>query len=226
MSYSSVGVCDFKRCPAGGQEGAAAAGIGGETAVTSPYLNVLPQEGAEGARPTRPGPQLHPAPMRNRSRLWSAMSFGEMDSLQNALDAFRAEEEIASQPFGLSDGPDGSMRQRRRKPPRGNSSFLLRAADSTGGASLGKIGPKVELMHGDVASGAMHGMLHGCSPLHAHVSWLASDVGDPCFTPPCNQGLHNGSCKCIMLSRPCSKRRTRAVRMCTATCSACGWVAL
>lgn len=106
----------------------------------------------------RGGPLLHPAPGRNRSRLWSAMSFGDMDSLQNALDAFKAEEEIASIPLsglpglsesGLATSPSlgaiegPGLRPRRRKPPRGNSSFLLRTADSLPDISLTKLGIKV-----------------------------------------------------------------------------------
>jgi hypothetical protein len=44
---------------------------------------------------------------------------------------------------GMSGG-DNPLRQRRRKPPRGNSSFLLRAADSVGGdITLSKLGIKV-----------------------------------------------------------------------------------
>ncbi len=78
---------------------------------------------------------------------------------QNALDAFRAEEEIASQPVSVkpedsvgNGAPvtEGVLRQRRRKPPRGNSSFLLRAGDSMMGAndfSLSKLGLKVRRRH-------------------------------------------------------------------------------
>ncbi len=108
-------------------------------------------------------------------------------AVQNALDAFRAEEEIASHPnnatsrptapdkerdaadapAGAGGRPQGSgggggstakgeegagavsggaepglLRQRRRKPPRGNSSFLLRAGDS----SLGHVAvPPIKL---------------------------------------------------------------------------------
>jgi len=32
---------------------------------------------------------MHQLPARQRSRLWSALSYGDVDSLQNALDAFR-----------------------------------------------------------------------------------------------------------------------------------------
>ncbi|GAX73220.1 hypothetical protein CEUSTIGMA_g673.t1 [Chlamydomonas eustigma] len=104
--------------------------------------------------------RMHGPPHRNRSRLWSALSSGELDSLQNALDAYIKghEEEIVSKPLNgepvvPSPGPEAgpssavatnadsgfldpaSVRMRRRKPPRGNSSFLLRAVDSSGGFS-------------------------------------------------------------------------------------------
>ena len=76
----------------------------------------------------------HPPPARNKSRLWSALSFGDVDSLQNALDAFREQEEIVSQPAFLpSDSGGDSMRQRRRKPPRGNSTFFKTSTSSQGG---------------------------------------------------------------------------------------------
>ncbi len=73
----------------------------------------------------------HHLPARQKSRLWSALSYGDVDSLQNALDAFRAEEEIASGPApALSDGlgaegGGGGMQKRRRKPARGPSSSQL-----------------------------------------------------------------------------------------------------
>jgi hypothetical protein len=35
------------------------------------------------------GSNIHQLPSRQRSRLWSALSYGDVDSLQNALDAFR-----------------------------------------------------------------------------------------------------------------------------------------
>ena len=75
--------------------------------------------------------------------------------LQNALDAYvkGGEDEILSKPYGDPLMPQGAgaaagsgvpvgatapldpIRARRRKPPRGNSSFLLRAVDSAGGFS-------------------------------------------------------------------------------------------
>ncbi len=67
---------------------------------------------------------------------------------QNVLDAFRAEDEIASQPesgdaatargaaeaqAGVGAGGEAVfMRQRRRKPPRCSNSFLLRTTESNG----------------------------------------------------------------------------------------------
>mmetsp|Transcript_1796 Transcript_1796/g.3988 ORF Transcript_1796/g.3988 Transcript_1796/m.3988 type:complete len:813 (-) Transcript_1796:985-3423(-) len=134
----------------GGQEGAAAAGVGGDAPVTSPYFTQPRVEAPEAAAPVLEaqaaprGPVHHSAPQRNRSRLWSALSFGN-DSLQNALDAFRAEEEIASGPFeglpeAVAPGSEPATRLRRRKPPRGNSSFLLRATDSGLFSGLSKLG--------------------------------------------------------------------------------------
>jgi hypothetical protein len=54
------------------------------------------------------------------------MSYGDVDSLQNALDAFRAEEEIASEGGGSEVlVPEvGSYRKRARKPIRPSNSFL------------------------------------------------------------------------------------------------------
>jgi len=155
----------------GEAEGAAAAGGGGDANATSAYggrdvlagpddADLLAIEAggfgaaATGSRFPKPGTagpvRMRPPPQRSRSRLWSALSVGELDSLQNALEAYVKEEEIVSKPYsGLSDalippgapGVEPMARARRRKPPRGNSSFLLRAADSAGGfSSLSQLG--------------------------------------------------------------------------------------
>ncbi len=84
-----------------------------------------------------------------------------MDSLQNALNAFQAQEGLSSRlgpssselpTLSGASGPElppgaglagvgaGGLRPRRRKPPRGNSSFLLRTADSLPDVSLTKLG--------------------------------------------------------------------------------------
>ncbi|KAG2496671.1 hypothetical protein HYH03_005089 [Edaphochlamys debaryana] len=133
----------------GGAEGAAAAGgMGGEPPVTSAAHADRPAD-----RPAAGGVQrLHPPPNRNKSKLWSLgnLSFGgEVDSLQNALDAFREQDEIASGDpaaflTGGNSGAGGegalvrqdSLRQRRRKPVR-NSSILGRPASSSGMAPVG-----------------------------------------------------------------------------------------
>ncbi len=58
--------------PGAAQQAAAGGASGGGAAAAT-----------AAAAPAQPrGPQVHHAPMRNRSRLWSAMSFGDMDSLQ------------------------------------------------------------------------------------------------------------------------------------------------
>lgn len=44
---------------------------------------------AAASRGTGSGAVVHQLPARQRSRLWSALSYGDVDSLQNALDAFR-----------------------------------------------------------------------------------------------------------------------------------------
>ncbi|GFR41791.1 hypothetical protein Agub_g2555 [Astrephomene gubernaculifera] len=146
----------------GGAEGAAVAdGLGDEPPVTSPAHADRPDRGAGGPSfgggggGGATGPRKHAPPGRNKSKLWSLnnLSFGgEVDSLQNALDAFREQDEIASgdpavflNTGGASAGgigPDGSaqrsdsLRQRRRKPLR-NSSVLGRPASSGGVAPLG-----------------------------------------------------------------------------------------
>lgn len=150
------------RSLAGGADGAAAAGgLGGEPPVTSPAHVDQPRTtaggmaGGAGAGGAAGGAtqRLHPPPNRNKSKLWSLNNLsygGEVDSLQNALDAFREQDEIASgdpAAFLASGlGPDGStggglqrsdsLRQRRRKPVR-NSSILGRPASSSGMAPLG-----------------------------------------------------------------------------------------
>lgn len=40
---------------------------------------------------------VHQLPSRQRSRLWSALSYGDVDSLQNALDAFRVGAKVSQQ---------------------------------------------------------------------------------------------------------------------------------
>lgn len=115
----------------GGPEGAAVENIGGEPPVTSAYANTNTH-------------LFHSLPQRQRSRLWSALSYGDVDSLQNALEAFRAEEEIASQPFQLSDAlgqTESTMRHRKRKPPRHSSSILGRTTmDSNGPPGISALG--------------------------------------------------------------------------------------
>ncbi|KAG2446385.1 hypothetical protein HXX76_000970 [Chlamydomonas incerta] len=146
----------------GGADGAAAAGgLGGEPPVTSaahvdqPRTTAGGMAGGGGTGGAGGGAtqRLHPPPNRNKSKLWSLNNLsygGEVDSLQNALDAFREQDEIASgdpAAFLASGlGPDGStggglqrsdsLRQRRRKPVR-NSSILGRPASSSGMAPLG-----------------------------------------------------------------------------------------
>ncbi len=129
-------------------------GVGGAAAAA----------GVGATSPTAGGAgRMRPPPQRDRSRLWSALSTGEIDSLQNALDAYvkGGEDEIVSKPFngdsdtalpgaaaaaaGGGSPSDLPTRARRRKPPRGNSSFLLRAVDSggmgfSGLGSLGNLG--------------------------------------------------------------------------------------
>jgi hypothetical protein len=90
----------------GGTEGAAAAAAGGEAPVesrlggglgTSAHQQQqqalasasLSQAAAAAMAAVTAGRGSHQLPARQRSRLWSALSFGDMDSLQNALDAFR-----------------------------------------------------------------------------------------------------------------------------------------
>lgn len=95
----------------GGTEGAAAAAVGGEPPVDSRGVRggsggaVAAAAAAAAnatAAPASMGPSLggppvggggsgrqHPAVGRQRSRLLSALSYGDVDSLQNALDAFR-----------------------------------------------------------------------------------------------------------------------------------------
>ncbi|GIM06215.1 hypothetical protein Vretimale_10481 [Volvox reticuliferus] len=142
----------------GGADGAAAGGeMGGEPPVTSPAHVDRPERGAGGGGTGGMcgfgGTRLHGPPGRNKSKLWSLNNLsygGEVDSLQNALDAFREQDEIASgDPAAFLTGgasagglgPDGSLqrsdslRQRRRKPLR-NSSILGRPASSGGVAPL------------------------------------------------------------------------------------------
>lgn len=98
----------------GGTEGAAAAAAGGEAPVESRLGGPLPPAaaltpaltpgsssisvGAAAAAAAAAmaasvgrsgGTGVHQLPSRQRSRLWSALSYGDVDSLQNALDAFR-----------------------------------------------------------------------------------------------------------------------------------------
>ncbi|KXZ47254.1 hypothetical protein GPECTOR_36g108 [Gonium pectorale] len=150
----------------GGADGAAAAGgLGGEPPVTSPAHADRPDRvgpvpgmgfgGGSGGGGGIGGPRMHGPPNRNKSKLWSInnLSFGgEVDSLQNALDAFREQDEIASgdpaafltggSAGGAAVGPDGSLqrsdslRHRRRKPMR-NSSILGRPTSSGGVAPMG-----------------------------------------------------------------------------------------
>ncbi|GLI64276.1 hypothetical protein VaNZ11_007492 [Volvox africanus] len=142
----------------GGADGAAAAGgMGGEPPVTSPAHVDRPERavggGGTGGMGGFGGTRLHGPPGRNKSKLWSLNNLsygGEVDSLQNALDAFREQDEIASgDPAAFLTGgtsagglgPDGSLqrsdslRQRRRKPLR-NSSILGRPGSSGGVAPL------------------------------------------------------------------------------------------
>ena len=78
----------------GGTEGAAAGLAGGEAPVDSragvaaaAAGNAVPAAAAQGSG--RPAAGVHALPGRQKSRLWSALSYGDVDSLQNALDAFR-----------------------------------------------------------------------------------------------------------------------------------------
>eukprot|EP00798_Chlamydomonas_sp_ICE-L_P031965 gene31965-33892_t len=79
-------------------DAAAAAALGGMTLPAS-----LLVAGAASPSAGLKGVPHHPAPHRNISRLWSALSFGaDMDSLQNALDNFRGEDEIVSTKLALN----------------------------------------------------------------------------------------------------------------------------
>jgi hypothetical protein len=79
----------------GGTEGAAAAAVGGEAPVESRLGGPLGGAGLSAAAAVAVaavagrGSSIHQLPSRQRSRLWSALSYGDVDSLQNALDAFR-----------------------------------------------------------------------------------------------------------------------------------------
>jgi hypothetical protein len=80
----------------GGTEGAAAAAAGGEAPVESRLGGPLAGAGGLSAAAAAAvaavagrGSNIHQLPSRQRSRLWSALSYGDVDSLQNALDAFR-----------------------------------------------------------------------------------------------------------------------------------------
>jgi hypothetical protein len=79
----------------GGTEGAAAAAAGGEAPVESRLGGPLGGAGLSAAAAAAVaavagrGSNIHQLPSRQRSRLWSALSYGDVDSLQNALDAFR-----------------------------------------------------------------------------------------------------------------------------------------
>jgi hypothetical protein len=147
---------------------AVAAAAGGAAAAAA-----LPAAAAAAA-----AARAHALPAKQRSRLFggagAALSYGDADSLQNALDAFRAEEEIASG-LGLSDatmaaaanaaagGTAESFRRRQRKPMRGPSSSMLGAApgDSLLGSLLkaGVSGLKEKSADngGEVSSGAEAG---------------------------------------------------------------------
>lgn len=70
---------------------------------------------------------------RQRSRLWQPASMGEVDSLQNALEAWKADEEIASGQPAL-DSPFRRIPSRRRLPRKGSYSNLNGTGeDSVGG---------------------------------------------------------------------------------------------
>jgi hypothetical protein len=80
----------------GGTEGAAAGLAGGEAPVDSRVGVASAAAAANAVAPVaglpgngRPTAGLHALPGRQKSRLWSALSYGDVDSLQNALDAFR-----------------------------------------------------------------------------------------------------------------------------------------
>ncbi|GBF98004.1 hypothetical protein Rsub_11115 [Raphidocelis subcapitata] len=124
----------------GGTEGAAAAGAGGEPPVDSlaarerggggtcpdaeaaaaALAAVAAARGAAGGGALRAQQGQGAKP---RSRLFGAagVSYGGADSLQNALDAFRAEEETASGLAPPSAGAGESLRRRQRKPGRAPS---------------------------------------------------------------------------------------------------------
>lgn len=98
----------------GGTEGAAAAAGGGEAPVESRLggplaaAGLTPGSGSLGAAAAAAaaamaasvgrstGAGVHQLPSRQRSRLWSALSYGDVDSLQNALDAFRVSRKLAT----------------------------------------------------------------------------------------------------------------------------------
>lgn len=100
----------------GGTEGAAAAAAGGEAPVESRLGGPLGGAAATGlsaaaaaavAAVAGRGSNMHQLPSRQRSRLWSALSYGDVDSLQNALDAFRVSGCVGADQgwlVGLSDG--------------------------------------------------------------------------------------------------------------------------
>lgn len=74
---------------------------------------------------------------RQRSRLWhTPASLGEVDSLQNALEAWKADEEIASGQHAL-DSPFRRVPSRRRLPRKGSYSNFNATEDSQQGAGTG-----------------------------------------------------------------------------------------
>ena len=73
----------------------AANGVLANGSAAAAAAAAAPAPGGGGAAVVTSGRQ-HAPPNRQRSRLFSALSYGDADSLQNALDAFRAEDEIVS----------------------------------------------------------------------------------------------------------------------------------
>jgi hypothetical protein len=67
---------------------AAAAAVAGATPLAAASAAAAAAAATAATAASR-GTGVHQLPSRQRSRLWSALSYGDVDSLQNALDAFR-----------------------------------------------------------------------------------------------------------------------------------------
>lgn len=74
---------------AGAAVAAAAAAAAGASVTPVAAVSAAAAAAAAGAATAVSRGAQHQLPSRQRSRLWSALSYGDVDSLQNALDAFR-----------------------------------------------------------------------------------------------------------------------------------------